>query len=137
MPSVNKVILIGNLGADPDVRYLPDGKAVANFNLATNETYTNKEGKKQDKTEWHKVVAFGKLGEICGEYLKKGKQVYIEGRLRTRAWEDKEGNKKYTTEVVIGSMQMLGSSGRDQSAPGGKTEPEAASQGESFDGIPF
>ncbi len=110
MASVNKVILLGNLGSDPEVRYTPSGKAVANFSLATSERYTNKDGEKEEKTEWHKIVAWGRLGEICGEYLSKGSQIYIEGRLQTRTWEDRDGNKRYTTEIVAQTMQMLGGS---------------------------
>lgn len=110
MAGINKVILVGNLGADPEIRYTPGGMAVANFSLATSETFS-KDGQKQTKTEWHKIVAFGKLAEICGEYLSKGKQVYIEGKIQTRSWEDKEGVKKYMTEIVANSMQMLGSKG--------------------------
>ncbi len=107
---INKVILVGNLGADPEIRYTPSGTAVANFRLATSETRTNKEGQKETKTEWHRIVTFGKLAEICGEYLAKGKQVYIEGKIQTRSWDDKDGNKKYMTEIVANTMQMLGSS---------------------------
>jgi len=106
---LNKAILIGNLGRDPEVRYTPSGLAVANFSIATSETWTNKEGEKETRTEWHRIVAFGKLGEICGEYLSKGKQIYIEGRIQTRDWEDKDGIKRYTTEVVASQMIMLGS----------------------------
>lgn len=113
MASVNKVILVGNLGADPEVRYAPSGTAVANFSLATTDQWTNKEGGKEEKTEWHRIVAFGRLGEICGEYLHKGKQVYVEGRLQTRSWEDREGVKRYTTEIVANTMQMLGPKGKD------------------------
>ena len=109
MASVNKVILVGNLGADPEVRYTPSGTAVANFNLATREQWTNKSGEKEEKTEWHRIVAWARLGEICGEYLRKGSQVYVEGRLQTRSWEDRDGNKRYTTEIVAQVMQMLGS----------------------------
>lgn len=109
MASVNKVILIGNLGADPEVRYTPSGSTVANFSLATTEQWTNKDGEKEERTEWHRIVAWGRLGEICGEYLHKGRQVYIEGRLQTRSWEDKEGIKRYTTEINALTMQMLGS----------------------------
>jgi single-strand DNA-binding protein len=108
MASVNKVILVGHLGSDPEVRYTPSGKAVANFSLATTERFTNKEGEKEERTEWHKIVAWARLGEICGEYLTKGSQVYIEGRLQTRSWEDRDGNKRYTTEIVAQAMQMLG-----------------------------
>jgi single-strand DNA-binding protein len=106
---LNKAILIGNLGRDPEVRYTPSGLAVANFSIATSETWTNKEGEKETRTEWHRIVAFGKLGEICGEYLAKGKQIYIEGRIQTRDWEDKDGVKRYTTEIVASQMIMLGS----------------------------
>ena len=106
MAGINVVHLIGRLGAGPEVRYTNSGIPVVNFNMAT--SFKPKDG--EDKTEWHRIVAFGKLGEICGEYLKKGKQVYIEGRLQTREWEDKDGNKKWTTEIVANQMQMLGSS---------------------------
>lgn len=107
--SVNKVILIGRLGDDPEVRYTAGGSAVANFSIATSEKWTDKDsGEKKERTEWHKIAAWGKLGEICGEYLKKGKQVYIEGHLQTRSWDDKDGNKKYMTEVVASTMVMLG-----------------------------
>jgi single-strand DNA-binding protein len=111
MAGVNKVILIGNLGADPEVKYLSNGTTVANFRMATTENRTNRSGEKTNATEWHKIVAFGRLAEICGEYLNKGKQVYIEGRLRTRSWEDKDGNKKWTTEIIATGMQMLGGAG--------------------------
>ena len=110
MASVNKVILLGNLGSDPEVRYTPSGKAVANFSLATSEQWTNKDGEKEEKTEWHRIVAWARLGEICGEYLTKGSQVYIEGRIQSRSWEDRDGNKRYTTEIIAQAMQMLGSS---------------------------
>ena len=103
---INKAILIGNLGADPEVRYTQSGTAVANFNLATTETWT-KEGNKEEKTEWHRIVAFGRLGEICGEYLSKGSKAYIEGRIQTRQWDDKDGNKRYTTEIVAREMKIL------------------------------
>jgi single-strand DNA-binding protein len=111
MASVNKVILIGNLGADPELRYTATGTAVANFNIATKDSWTGKDGNKEERTEWHRVVAWARLGEICGEYLVKGKQVYIEGKLRTRSWEDRDGNKRYTTEILAQTMQMLGSAG--------------------------
>ena len=107
---VNKVILVGNLGKDPEVRYAPNGGAVANVTIATSESWKDKNtGEKQEKTEWHRVVFFGRLGEIAGEYLKKGSQIYVEGRLQTRKWQDKEGKDRYTTEIVAGEMQMLGS----------------------------
>jgi len=109
MASVNKVILIGNLGRDPETRYMPDGGAITNISIATTDTWKDKQGEKQEKTEWHRVAFFGKLAEIAGEYLKKGSQVYVEGRLQTRKWQDKEGVDKYTTEIVADRMQMLGS----------------------------
>ena len=111
MASVNKVILIGNLGADPETRYLPSGDAVTNIRIATTDTWKDKSGEKQEHTEWHRVAFFGKLAEIAGEYLKKGSQVYVEGRLQTRKWQDKEGNDRYTTEIVANEMQMLESRG--------------------------
>jgi single-strand DNA-binding protein len=107
---VNKVILVGNLGRDPEVRYAPNGQAVANVTLATSESWKDKNtGDKQERTEWHRVVFFGRLAEIAGEYLKKGAQVYVEGRLQTRKWQDKDGADRYTTEIVANDMQMLGS----------------------------
>ena len=109
MASVNKVILIGNLGRDPETRYMPDGGAVTNVSIATTESWKDKNGEKQEKTEWHRVAFFGKLAEIAGEYLKKGSQVYVEGRLQTRKWQDKDGQDKYTTEIIADRMQMLGS----------------------------
>ena len=109
---VNKVILVGNLGRDPEVRYSPNGQAVANVTLATSESWKDKtSGEKQEKTEWHRVVFFGRLAEIAGEYLKKGAQIYVEGRLQTRKWTDKDGHDRYTTEIVANDMQMLGSRG--------------------------
>jgi single-strand DNA-binding protein len=122
MASVNKVILIGNLGRDPETRYMPDGGAVTNVSIATTETWKDKNGEKQEKTEWHRVAFFGKLAEIAGEYLKKGSQVYVEGRLQTRKWQDKDGADKYTTEIVADRMQMLGSR---QGMGGGDREREA------------
>jgi single-strand DNA-binding protein len=111
MASINKVILIGNLGRDPEVRYLPDGAAVTNISVATTDTWKDKSGEKQERTEWHRVAFFGRLAEIAGEYLKKGSQVYIEGSLRTRKWQDKDGQDRYTTEIVASEMKMLGSRG--------------------------
>ncbi|UCE35123.1 MAG: single-stranded DNA-binding protein [Deltaproteobacteria bacterium] len=116
MASLNKVMLIGNLGADPEIRYTPSGAAVANFNMATKAQWTTKEGEKQDRTEWHRIVAWRRLGEICGEYLHKGSLVYIEGRLQTRSWEDRDGNKRYTTEIVAQGMQMLDRAGQSAEA---------------------
>jgi single-strand DNA-binding protein len=110
MASVNKVILVGNLGRDPETRYMPDGGAVTNVSIATTESWKDKtSGEKQEKTEWHRVAFFGKLAEIAGEYLKKGSQVYVEGRLQTRKWQDKDGADRYTTEIIADRMQMLGS----------------------------
>lgn len=111
---VNKVILIGNLGKDPEVRYSQAGAAIASFNVATTETWKKQDGTKEELTEWHRIVAFGRLGEVCGEYLSKGSKVFIEGRLQTRKWDDKDGNTRYTTEIVAREMKMLsprGSSG--------------------------
>jgi single-strand DNA-binding protein len=109
MAGINKAIIVGRLGRDPEVRYTPSGVAVANFSVATSEEWKDKDsGEKKERTEWHRIVAFGKLGEICGEYLAKGKQVYIEGRIQTRDWEDQNGVKRYTTEIVASQMQMLG-----------------------------
>lgn len=106
--SVNKVILIGRLGNNPDIRYTPGGSAVANFSVATNESYNDKSGQKQEKTEWHRVVVWGKLAQLCGEYLQKGRQVYLEGKLQTRQWQDKDNQTKYTTEIIAQSVQFLG-----------------------------
>jgi len=109
MAGINKVILIGNLGNDPEVRYTPSGDAVANFSIATSEEWKDKNtGEKRERTEWHRIVAWRRLGEICGEYLSKGRQVYVEGRIQTNAWEDKEGNKRYTTEILANTVQFLG-----------------------------
>lgn len=114
---VNKVILIGNLGQDPELRYTGSGTAVCNFSLATTESYKDRDGNQVENTEWHRIVAWARLAEICGEYLKKGRQVYIEGQLQTRQWEDKDGNTRYTTEIKAREMQMLG--GRDDNSGGG------------------
>jgi single-strand DNA-binding protein len=123
MASVNKVILIGNLGRDPETRFMPSGDAICNVSIATTDTWKDKNGEKQEKTEWHRVAFFGKLAEIAGEYLKKGSQVYVEGRLQTRKWQDKDGQDKYTTEIVANAMQMLGSRqgmGGDRGADAGE-----------------
>ena len=114
---VNKVILVGNLGSDPELRYTGSGTAVCNFNIATSESYKDRDGNQVENTEWHRIVTWARLAEICGEYLKKGRQVYIEGQLQTRQWEDKDGNTRYTTEVKAREMQMLGS--RDGDGGGG------------------
>lgn len=123
---VNKVIIIGNVGANPEVRYTPSGSAVANFNVATNEAWKDSNGNQQERVEWHRIVAWGKLGEICGEYLKKGSHIYLEGRLRTRSWEDQNGNKRYTTEILASDIQMLDK--KPQAAAEEVEVPSAASQ---------
>ena len=127
MASVNKVILIGNLGRDPETRYTTGGDAVTNLRIATTETWKDKSGEKQEKTEWHTVVLFGRQAEIAGEYLKKGRSVYIEGRLQTRKYTDKEGVEKYSTEVVGDRMQLLG--GREGGGSGGDVEFSGGSGG--------
>jgi single-strand DNA-binding protein len=151
---INKVILVGNIGKDPETRYMPNGKAVTNFSVATSEGWTDKQsGDKQERTEWHNVVLFEKLAEIAAEYLKKGSQVYIEGSLRTRKWQDKEGKDRYTTEIVGRDMQMLGGRGGaggggsgESSSGGGRamserstssSAPPAAEAGDFDDDIPF
>ena len=106
--SVNKVILVGRLGQNPEVKHTPSGAAVANFSIATNESWTDKQGQKQEKTEWHRIVVWGKTAELCGQYLTKGRQVYLEGRLQTRQWQDKDGQTKYTTEINAATVQFLG-----------------------------
>lgn len=121
MASVNKVILIGNLGRDPEVRYMPNGEAVCNFSIATTENWKDKDGVKQEKTEWHNIVMYRRLAEIAGEYLKKGRPVYIEGRLQTRKWE-KDGVDRYTTEIIGDSMQMLGSRNDSSDLPEDRPE---------------
>jgi single-strand DNA-binding protein len=136
MASVNKVILVGNLGRDPETRYTTSGDAVTNIRVATTDTWKDKNGEKQEKTEWHTVVFFGRQAEIAGEYLKKGRQVYIEGRLQTRKWQDKEGQDRYSTEIVADRMQMLGSrEGASQSSvssvPSDPAEREPAAAGAS------
>ncbi|MEE4241921.1 MAG: single-stranded DNA-binding protein [Desulfopila sp.] len=117
--SVNKVILVGNLGKDPELRYTPSGTAVATFSLATTERYKDRDGQRQEKTEWHNIVAWRQLAEICGKFLHKGKQVYIEGKIQTRSYDDRDGNKRYITEIVVDQMQMLGSKDDGQQGGGG------------------
>jgi single-strand DNA-binding protein len=152
---INKVILVGNLGADPDTRYMPSGKAVTNIRIATSESWKDKQtGDQQERTEWHSIVMYDRLGEIAAEYLRKGSQVYIEGKLRTRKWQDKEGKDRYTTEVVANEMQMLGgrggggggggsgSGGSESRAPRPpmgeeRTAAPPAQEGEFDDDIPF
>ncbi len=127
MASVNKVILVGNLGKDPESRYMPNGDAVVNITLATTDTWKDKAtGEKKEATEWHRIVFFRKLAEIAGQYLKKGSQVYIEGSLKTRKWQDKEGQDRYTTEIVADTMQMLGSRQGMSDAPPRESAPQAA-----------
>ena len=152
MASVNKVILIGNLGADPETRYSTDGAAITNIRIATTEKWKDKgSGEMREQTEWHRVVFFGRLAEISGEYLKKGSPVYVEGRLRTRKWTDKEGNDRYTTEITADAMQLLGSRGgagepaaREGAPPGegapargGAKKPAGGALGDMEDDIPF
>jgi len=128
---INKVILIGNVGTEPELRYTNSGSAVANFSMATNESWTDKSGEKQEQTEWHRIVAWGRLGEICNQYLKKGSKIYIEGRLQTRSWDGQDGQKRYTTEIVAREMQMLDSRGEGSggSDPGSSYEPASAPAG--------
>ncbi|HVV81617.1 MAG TPA: single-stranded DNA-binding protein [Kofleriaceae bacterium] len=114
---VNKVILIGHLGGDPELKYTPSGAAVCEFRLATSESWKDKNGQRQERTEWHRIVVWGKIAEICGKYLAKGRQVYLEGRIQTRSWDDKEGQKRYMTEIVATDVQFLGS-GRDGAGGG-------------------
>ena len=151
MASLNRVMLIGNLGADPEMRYLPSGDAVANIRIATTESWKDKSsGEKKEETEWHRVSFFGKLAEIAGEYLKKGSPVYVEGRIKTRKWQDKDGQDRYSTEVVADRMQMLGSRGgmgapsseadeeRPRSAPAAKPPGKPGAKFDDFeDDIPF
>lgn len=126
---INKVILVGHLGQDPEVRYTQSGSAIANVSIATTESWTDKQsGQKQERTEWHRVVFFNRLGEIVGEYLRKGSQVYVEGALRTRKWQDKEGQDRYTTEIVASEMQMLGGRGENTGAPMGGYNNQPAAQ---------
>ena len=147
MASVNKVILVGRLGKDPEIRSTPNGNNVAKFSLATDDRYTDKSGEKQERTEWHNIVAWGKLAEICGQYLKKGKLIYIEGSIRTDSWDDKEtGQKKYRTEIWANQMQMLDRKGDENSSSGGgsyagasrkSSSSGAATQVEEDDEVPF
>lgn len=143
MASVNKVILIGNLGKDPEVRYLEGGVAVANFSIATSESYKDKNGNKVESTEWHNIVMWRGLAELAEKYLKKGMQIYIEGRLRTRSWEDKEGHKRYTTEILADNMVMLGrkENNSDNQNTNTHTPPETTSdptsKNSSTDDLPF
>lgn len=144
---VNKVIIVGNLGNDPDTKYMPSGSAVTNLSVATNESWKDKAtGEQKDRTEWHKVAMFGRLAEISAEYLRKGSQVYIEGKLRTRKWQDQQGNDRYSTEIIADEMQMLGGrtgggapamGGPPQSSPPPQGSPGPAGGGDFDDDIPF
>lgn len=140
--SMNRVTLLGRLGNDPDVRYVQDGTAVANFSLATSEKWKDKKGDLQEKTEWHKCVAWGKQGENIGKYFSKGSEILVEGSLQTRSWEDKEGNKRYTTEVKVNRFSFTGGSKTDnpsggQAPPVGSTQPEVNNTSTDNDDIPF
>jgi len=141
--SLNKVQLIGNLGRDPEIRFTPSGTAVVNFTMATSDSWTDRDGNSQDRTEWHRIVAFGKLAEIINQYLSKGRRVYIEGRLQTRSWEDKDGNKRNTTEVVATEMIMLDNrgdsneGGASQARNGGHAEAPPPDDYGPDDEIPF
>jgi single-strand DNA-binding protein len=140
---INKVIIVGNVGGDPETRYMPSGSAVTNLTVATNESWKDKQtGEQKERTEWHKVAAFGRLAEIMAEYLRKGSQVYIEGKLRTRKWQDKDGNDRWTTEIVADEMQMLGGRGGGGSAPmnqdpGPASAPAQPGPDDFDDDIPF
>jgi single-strand DNA-binding protein len=119
---VNKVILVGNLGADPDMRYTPSGQGVCELRVATSESWNDKNGQRQERVEWHRIVVWGKRAEVCSKYLSKGRQVYIEGRIQTRTYDDKDGNKKYITEVIANDVQFLGGGNREGGAGGGKRD---------------
>lgn len=137
---VNKAILIGRLGGDPEIRYTPDGLMITNFNLATDEMRKDKNGERVQKTEWHRIVTFGKLAEIGGKYLSKGKLIFIEGRIQTRSWEDKDGNKRYTTEIIAGNIRMLETKGTtriNDSAAGDALPPFPDAETMSMDDVPF
>lgn len=140
MSGVNKVILVGRLGNDPEIRYTQQGVAVTNFNIATSENWVDKGGQKQERTEWHRIVVWGKMAEICSQYLGKGRQVYVEGRLQTRQWEDKDGQKRYTTEVVAATVQFLDRSGDKTQISAddqGMHEPQLPDQPPMDEDIPF
>jgi len=133
---INKVILVGRLGADPEVRYTQDGMMVTNFRLATDEQWKDKSGERSQRTEWHRIVTFGKLAEICGNYLSKGKLIYVEGRLQTRSWDDKDGIKRYTTEIVAANMQMLERKGQEDQSGNTYSSPFSG-PGTAEDDVPF
>src|SRR5574340_280924 len=140
MSSVNKVIILGRLGKDPETRYMTNGEAVTNFSIATSETWKDKSGEKQEKVEWHNITAYRKLGEIIGEYVKKGSLIYIEGKLQTRKWQDKDGKDRYTTEIIADHMQMLGGKAEQQDKPD-QAKQSAPVKNDNFDSfapdIPF
>lgn len=135
MAGVNKVIIVGRLGANPEVRKVSSGQSVAHFNVATSENWTDQKGEKQERTEWHRIVVWGKLADICGQHLSKGRQVYVEGRLTTRQWEDKQGQKRYTTEIVGNTVQFLGSAS-ERSAGNYANNNETESTGADFNPEP-
>ena len=142
---VNKAIIIGNLGRDPDVRFTPSGRAVAKFSVATTERWTDQQGQRQEKTEWHNIVVWGKQAETCGQYLSKGRQVYVEGRITNRSYDDKDGNKKYITEIIARDVRFLGGGGGERGGGAGRVaDPnfaapagEDAGPAEAEDDIPF
>lgn len=127
MSGINKVMIIGRLGSDPEVKTISTGNTVTRLSIATSETWLDKEGQKQERTEWHRVVVWGKLAELCGKYLAKGRQAYVEGRLQTRSWEDQQGQKKYTTEVVATTVQFLGSTQGASQDAGGQNQSSGSS----------
>jgi single-strand DNA-binding protein len=134
---INKVIIVGNVGGDPETRYMPSGSAVTNLTVATNESWKDKQtGEKKERTEWHRVAMFNRLAEIAAEYLRKGSQVYIEGKLRTRKWQDKDGQDRYTTEIVADEMQMLGGRGGDFGGGSGSSPRASSSGGQDSGGAP-
>jgi len=134
---VNKVILVGNLGNDPEVRYMPNGNAVANLSLATSESWKDQQGQVQERTEWHRLTMYRRLAEIAGEYLKKGSQIYVEGKLQTRKWQDQQGQDRYTTEIIVDQMQMLGGRGGEGGGNGGGYQrPQNNQQGGGYNQAP-
>ncbi len=137
MASVNKVILVGNLGKDPEVRFTPSGRAVAKFSLATKESWTDQENSRQERTEWHNIVVWGKQAELCGQYLAKGKQAYVEGAIRSRSYDDKDGNKRYVTEIVAQRIQFLGGAGGGGGGRGAAAGGGSAENFDEFGGAPM
>jgi len=137
MSSVNKVILIGNLGADPEVKFTPSNRAVCTLRIATSESFKDKAGQKQERTEWHRIIVWGEQGENCGKYLAKGRTVYVEGKLQTRSWDDKDGTKKYATEIIADRVNFLGSGQKKPVADGTSWGDEPSSSQEGEDDTPF